>query len=141
LDSKRTKEAVAEVVEAARLDPVSSSAATYAAWIYYCAGRDPESREWVTRALSLDPNFPFALYVAGRLFVRQGKLDDAIAEFGKAVDSSGRAPKYLFMLADAYVKAGRRDQARKLLDELKEQSHTRYVAPNYLQSLSDELKS
>jgi pentatricopeptide repeat protein len=95
----------------------------------------------VARALSLDANFPFARYVAGRLLIRQGKLDDAIAEFDKAVASSGRAPKYLYMLADTYVKAGRKEEARKLLDELKEQSRTRYVAPDYLQSLTNELKS
>jgi predicted Zn-dependent protease len=60
-------------------------------------------------------------------------------QFQKAVRSSGRTPKYLFTLADAYLQAGRQADARRILAELQQQSKTQYVSPDYLRRLSDEL--
>jgi TolB-like protein/DNA-binding winged helix-turn-helix (wHTH) protein/Tfp pilus assembly protein PilF len=140
LRRKRNDEAIAQISEAARLDPQSPAANTYAAWVLYSAGRYNPSREWTQRALALDPNFPFALYVRGRLDTQAGKLTDAVADFQKAATSSGRTPKYLFMLANAYLKVGNHRDAASLLEELREQSRLRYVPEDYIQSLSEKLK-
>jgi TolB-like protein/DNA-binding winged helix-turn-helix (wHTH) protein/Tfp pilus assembly protein PilF len=140
LRRKRNDEAITQISEAARLDPQSPAANTYAAWVLYSAGRYNPSREWTQRALALDPNFPFALYVRGRLDTQAGKLTDAIADFQKAVASSGRTPKYLFMLANAYLKVGNRPEAASVLEELRDQSKLRYVPEDYIQSLSENLK-
>ena len=103
------------------------------------AGRFREAQEQVTRALALDPNSPFGLYIQGHLFEHNHRLEAAVMQFRKAVNSSGRTPKYLFTLADAYSQAGRKGNARKILAELQQQSKTQYVSPDYLRRLSDEL--
>ena len=102
-------------------------------------GRFSEAQEQVTRALALDPNSPFGLYIQGHLFEQNHQLDAAITQFQKAADSSGRTAKYLFTLANAYLQAGRKADARTILVELQQQNKTQYVSPDYLRRLSDEL--
>ena len=73
----------------------------------------------------------------------QGPEDFAKAAvwFEKAVNASGRTPKYLHALAISYVRVGRRDEARKLLDELRRSATQQYVAPDYITSVETSLKS
>lgn len=136
---KEPNAAIAQILEAARLDPLSVRTRCYVAYILFSAGRSGEAQEQVTRALALDPNSPFGLYIQGRLFEQNHRWEEAILQFQKAVTSSGRTPKYLFMLADAYLQTGRKEDAGKILVELQQQNKTQYVSPNYLQRLSDEL--
>ena len=137
--TKQPNAAIGQILEAARLDPLSVRTRCYFAWILFSAGRFREAQEQVTRALALDPNFPFALYIQGHLFEHDRRLEAAVVQFQKAVNSSGRTPKYLFTLADAYLQAGRKGDARRILAELQQQSKTQYVAPDYLRRLSDQL--
>jgi TolB-like protein len=136
---KQPNAAIAQILEAARLDPLSVRTRCYVAWILLSAGRFREAQEQVTRALALDPNSPFGLYIQGRLFEHDHRLAAAVMQFQKAVNASGRTPKYLFTLADAYLQAGRKGDAREILAELQQQSKTQYVSPDYLRRLSDEL--
>ncbi|HYL75308.1 MAG TPA: winged helix-turn-helix domain-containing protein [Bryobacteraceae bacterium] len=139
LGRRRNPEAVAQIEQAVRLDPLSPSAHSYAGWIYYSA-KDPK-RAWAEsqRALELDPNYPFALYIQGHLCQDERKYDRAIAQYTKAVTSSGRTPKYLYALAQAYLAQGKRDPARQILAELQQQAKTAYVPPDYLQNLAAKL--
>jgi TolB-like protein/DNA-binding winged helix-turn-helix (wHTH) protein/Tfp pilus assembly protein PilF len=136
---KQPNAAIAQILEAARLDPLSVRTRSYAAWIFLSAGRFGEAQEQVTSALALDPNFPFALYIQGHLFEHNRRFEAAVAQFQKAVNSSGGTPKYLFTLADAYVQAGKKEDARRILAELQQQSKTKYVSPDGLRLLSDQL--
>ena len=136
---KQPNAAIGQILEAARLDPLSVRTRCYVAWTLFSAGRFREAQEQVTRALALDANSPFGLYIQGRLFEHNHRLGAAVMQFQKAVDSSGRTPKYLFTLADAYLQAGKEGEARKIFAELQQQSKTRYVSPDYLRRLSDEL--
>jgi TolB-like protein/DNA-binding winged helix-turn-helix (wHTH) protein len=136
---KQPNAAIAQILEAARLDPLSVRTRCYVAWILFSAARFGEAQEQVTRALALDPNFPFALYIQGHLFEHDHRLEAAVMQFQKAVNSSGRTPKYLFTLADAYVQAGRKGDARRILAELQQQSKAQYVSPDYLRRLSDHV--
>ena len=55
-----------------------------------------------------------------------GKLDEAVAEFQKAVQLSGGSPTSIANLARAYVASGKRSEAEKLLTDLKKRSTTGY---------------
>jgi Tfp pilus assembly protein PilF len=139
LGKERHAEAIDQIVEAVRLDPLSPGMHCYAAYVYFSAGKDPQSQQYVNRALALDPNSPFGLYVQGHLFADSGRLQDAIHAFERAVASSGRTPKYLFVLARTYIRAGKRDAALNLLEVLQKQAEAGYVPPEYLQRLRAEL--
>lgn len=137
--AKQTNPAMAQIEEATRLDPLSVRTRCYLAYILFSAARYGEAQAQVTRALALDSNSPFGLYIQGHLFEQKHRLTEAIAQYQKAVDASGRTPKYLFALANAELQAGKKDDARKVLRELEGQSKTKYVPPEYLQKLSEGL--
>jgi TolB-like protein/DNA-binding winged helix-turn-helix (wHTH) protein/Tfp pilus assembly protein PilF len=141
LDQKQPAAAVLQTAEAVRLDPLSASMRCYHAWILFCAERFREAQEQVSQASAVDPNYPFALYIQGHLFLHDKKWDAAIAQFQRAVAASGRTPKYLNALAGAYLKAGRKGEARELLAELERQSKTKYVPPDFLRRLRSEIEN
>ena len=58
-------------------------------------------------------------------------MTSSIAELEKA-KALEPAPLAIGFLGFAYAKSGRKDEARKLLDDLKEQSKKRYVSPYWI---------
>lgn len=135
----RGDEASVQISEALHSDPISASIHSYAGWIFY-SNKDYQ-RAWreTATAIKLDPNYPFALYIQGHLYEHEAKHAEAIGQYSKAVASSGRAPKYLYSLAGAYIAAGNRDAAAQILNELRAQAKTGYVPEDYLQHLSQKL--
>jgi tetratricopeptide (TPR) repeat protein len=65
-------------------------------------------------AVDSQPTFRIARFNLGRMLVAQSKFDDAIAELQKLVEPrDAEAPRYIFALAAAHVRAGHRDEGRK----------------------------
>ena len=63
------------------------------------------------RAVSNRPTFRLARFNAGRMLIALGRLDDAITELQKTIEPrDGDAPRYLFALSTAYVRAGRKEE-------------------------------
>ena len=52
--------------------------------------------------------------------------DEAVAEFQRAVQLSGRSPTFIANLARAYVASGKKSEAVQLLSELKKRSSPGY---------------
>ena len=71
------------------------------------------------KALELDPSYSDASIVLARTYVTKGMYQQAIAQLQKALILNAREPSVLGALAHAYARAGRRDEALKLVDELK----------------------
>jgi serine/threonine-protein kinase len=70
------------------------------------------------RALELDPNFPLAYQELGNAYVQNGMAEKAIAELRQAVDRGQQSSLVRGMLGYAYATAGKRAEAKKVLDEL-----------------------
>src|SRR5438034_7731258 len=64
----------------------------------------------------------------GLAYQHKRMFDDAILEFQKAITLSGGCPLMKAALGHAYAKANRKDEAAKILAELKELSRHRYVS-------------
>ncbi len=141
LGSKRLPEALAEIQKARELDPVSPLVFTTSGWIFLDSKKLDKAETSLGQALRLDPNFPAAMYFLARVKEAENQPDEATAWFERAVNASGRTPKYLHALAISYVKVGRGDEARKLLDELRRSATKQYVAPEYIRSVEASLKS
>ena len=111
----RNEEAMVEMkraVELAPLDPL------YTAWVgehHMEAGRLDQAAEQFRKALELDPQFPVALADLGVVYTKKGMYKEAIASLEKAKAVS---PDFGYGLAIAYAKAGRKEDARKVLAEL-----------------------
>jgi tetratricopeptide (TPR) repeat protein len=134
-EQKQFPEAIAETRQALTLDPASPNTCVSAGRVYFSAHDDAEATRLFERALFLMPGYPSALYFLGLLADQDGRHEEAIANYQLAVTSSGRTPKYLRALGAAYAKLGRVSEAQALLEELRRQSATRSVDPQYLSSL------
>jgi tetratricopeptide (TPR) repeat protein len=113
-------EAVAQIRMAQRLDPLSSRINIEISHIRISQGELDGAQEAAKNVIELDPNFPLAYRVLGAVYLRQRRYDEAIAEFKKAVELSGRASWYLAGLGECYAIAGDSAGARAILKELEE---------------------
>jgi len=65
-------------------------------------------------AADSQPAFRIARFNLGRMLIALGRMDDAIDELGQLREPrDGEAPRYLFALATAHVRAGHRDEGIK----------------------------
>jgi len=124
----RHEEAIAEAKRALELDPLSLIIGTDVGWVYYMARQYDEAIEQLHKTLELDPNFAVAHRNLGLAYEQKGMYEDTITELQEAISLSGGSTNYLAWLGYAYAAAGRRDEAQKVLDELKELSKRTYVA-------------
>jgi TolB-like protein/DNA-binding winged helix-turn-helix (wHTH) protein/Flp pilus assembly protein TadD len=122
----RHKEALEEITQAHRLDPLSlANNAEVVRTLYY--GRQYEQAvDEARKAELLDPEFPRTHFWLGRVYAQMGKYSEAIAEAeraGPSLDSTLR----LTEMAYACARAGKSVEARAFLKELQERSKRGYV--------------
>jgi TolB-like protein/Flp pilus assembly protein TadD len=122
----RLDEASVEIKVAKDLDPLSLVNNTVFGQNLYFLHNYDEAIEQERKTLELD-HFPYAHYVLGSAYEQKGILEQAIIEFQKATTLDGN-PVYRAGLGHAFAVAGRRIEARRLLDELKKLSIERSVA-------------
>ncbi len=124
----RNEEALAESQRANELDPVSLVTSSHAAR-YIFEGQYDQAIEVTRKKLELYPDLPGPHAGLGEIYLLKRQFPEAIAEFQKAVSLSERAPRFLAHLGNAFGVSGQRQQAIKVLDELREQAKRRYVSP------------
>jgi TolB-like protein/DNA-binding winged helix-turn-helix (wHTH) protein/Flp pilus assembly protein TadD len=127
----RFDEAVVEARRAQQVDPASPFVNTWAGAAYFFAGRVDEAMASWQKALELDPGYADASLVLARTLLTQGNHERAIAELRKAVVFNEKQTLILGALAQAYARAGQREEALKLVGELKriEADERVYVPP------------
>lgn len=140
LDKQRHEEALAEAQRARELDPLSPTVSTYVGAIFLSTRNFEQATEQLHDAVRLDPRFPAAYYFLARLALSQNQPDRAIEWFRKSVEVSGRSSKYLYALGMTCVQAGNVTEARSVLRELQEQSAKKFVEPDFLNQLQDEIQ-
>jgi Flp pilus assembly protein TadD len=87
----------------------------------------------------MDPNYAPAYNRLGWAYLHQGRHEQAIAEFQKAVTLSGSDPDLLMDLGYAFAMAGKRDAAKRVLEELKKQREHGFVASSAIAIVSGAL--
>ena len=96
--------------------------------ILLAAGRYDQSIEQARKALEVDPNFWWSYQVLGQAYERKKQYAEAIAALEKARQADIN-PTSLGYLGYVYAVAGKKGEAQKVLEELKELSKLRYVSP------------
>jgi Flp pilus assembly protein TadD len=74
----------------------------------------------------MDQSFYYAHYELGMAYEMKGSFQEAIAEYQRARQLNND-PRVLALLGHAYAASGRRDEALKILDQLKETASQQYV--------------
>lgn len=121
-----TDEAVASIQHARALDPVSVGGGSVA-WILFQAHRYEEAIRESSSALATQPDSAIDLNGLGFALIADNKPADAIPVLEKAVSLSSGSPAAIGILIRAYAHAGRRNDALKLLSELKRRRSQGYI--------------
>ena len=98
------------------------------AWTAYLSGRIDVAKEKIERAVQLHPNDPFLRYAAGKIYLRAGEKEKAIANFEKAVENQYEyldaweelvklSPKYYFNIAQLFAEKAHLKMRSDLADE------------------------
>jgi tetratricopeptide (TPR) repeat protein len=128
----QTDEALEEAKQARKLDSFSPIIVSHPAWINYLSRNAEGAIREARQTLKLDQNFfPARRYLALG-YDLQGKYNDAVAEVQKAVLLAPKSTLVRSELAYAYAKAGRREEALRVMDELQRSPGERRVSPFHL---------
>jgi serine/threonine-protein kinase len=123
-------QAVREIRLAQQLDPLSLNINTSAGWVFNYTRQYDQAIEQCRKALDIDPDYVSAHDCLGEAYLAKGMLEKAVAEFQRA--ASGGDAVRIVGLARAYGVMGKRNEARKVLDELKKESKQSYFPPYLL---------
>jgi tetratricopeptide (TPR) repeat protein len=113
----RIEEAIADIKQAQEVDPLTLEYA-YGADFYRMLGRYEEAIAVGQKAVDLNPKAPFGHVALAWTYSDQGKHQESLAAYKKAADA---APPFKWYAAVGYSKAGRPEEVKKLLDELKQE--------------------
>lgn len=116
---------------AQKLDPLSLVIPAVQGWTYFFARRFEEAIPYYRKVLAVDSNHYLTLWFLGETLVELGNYDEGIAALDKALALSGRISRLLGYVGYAYGRAGRGDDARKMLAELEARERSQYVPPYF----------
>jgi serine/threonine protein kinase/tetratricopeptide (TPR) repeat protein len=116
---------------AQELDPLSLVIPAVQGWTYFFARRFEEALPYYRRVLAVDANHHVTLWFLGEALVELGTYDEGIAALDKALALSGRISRLLGYVGYAYGRAGRGDDARRMLAELESREREQYVPPYF----------
>ena len=119
--------AVREIRRAQQLDPLSLNINTSAGWVFNYTRQYDQAIEQCRKALEIDPDYVSAHDCLGEGYLAKGMLEQAVVEFRRA--ASGGEPVRTVGLARAYGIMGKKNEARKVLDELTKASRQSYFPP------------
>jgi eukaryotic-like serine/threonine-protein kinase len=129
---RRYDQALIELEEAERLDPLGLQAKTLIGYVHHFHHDLDRAIEQFQRVLSLEPSFAFAHYGLGDAWTQQGQYDRAFAEFNQAIALGGRSVNHVGVLGYAYGRSGNVDRAKEHLQELTERAAHGYVSAMWI---------
>lgn len=129
---KRFDEAIAAGQHARELDPASVLIATNLGAAYFFARRFDESIEVLKAANAMDPTLWVPLGWLGAPQISKGQYLDAVETYRKAVNVSDGSPNPKSHLAFALAKSGQREEALKVIADLKKQAEHEHLASAHL---------
>jgi len=128
----RWDQALDELKKAREIEPVSLILGAVTGLTLYQMRCFDRARDELLKTLDLEPNyFPAHLYLA-RVSLLQGRTEEAIAEFQKALAELKGNVTIVAELAHAYAKAARKTEALRLLAQLLDHSPREAVPAYYL---------
>jgi len=117
--------ALKHVRQAVPLDPLSPIVSEFASSLYLACNRLDDALEEAQRTESLAPNFVYENSALGRAYREKGMLTESVTVFTKSSAATGVLQPGL---AITYAKMGRKDDARRVLEEIINFAKTHYVA-------------
>jgi len=126
----RLEEAVKHATVALELDPLSAVNHCLGASVFLSMGRFAEAERVAQKALELQPDYLFALWIRGLTLCGLGRNEEAIESLDRAATLS-RAPIFVGLLGFGYGRAGRAEDANRLLRELEDRGSRGEYVPSF----------
>jgi tetratricopeptide (TPR) repeat protein len=123
------QEALSELRLAEELDPLDLKIKTQFGYVYYFLRELERAEAQFRKALEIDPHFAFAHYGLGDVQAQQGKYEEAISHIEESVRLGGTSVNHLAILSYVNGLAGRTDEARRLLLEIRARAARGYASP------------
>ena len=114
---------------AVELKPLDMLLRGHELYFLAAARRPDELLERSLKAAEVDPDHWVVHTGQAHAYQLQGQLPEAIAEFERAAEASGRISLALTDLGSAYARAGRREDAERVLSEVRTQVSQRGYSP------------
>jgi len=130
LTSGRSEESVPYGVKACELDPLSPVIHCVSTPVFLNTGRYEEAERRASYALEMQPDYLFALWVRSLALSGMGRHDEAIASMERAIMLS-RAPIFTGVLGMVYARAGRLEDATRLLREIEDRGSRGEYIPSF----------
>ena len=124
----RFEEAIAEIKRAHALDPLSLIISTDVAKVYMLARRYDDAIEQYKKVLEMDPEFELAGGLLAQTYSLKGLHKEALEEFRK-IKVLDNHPTYLSLQGYVCGMAGRKDEAQRAVNRLRDLSNRTYVSP------------
>jgi TolB-like protein/DNA-binding winged helix-turn-helix (wHTH) protein/Tfp pilus assembly protein PilF len=126
-NTRRHREALEQIDEAMRLDPLSLPNNAEVVRTLYHARNYDQAIEQGKKALQLDPNYVRTHFWLGRVYSQKGMHKEAIAASEKILEAMPDSTLGLTEMAYSLAVAGRREEARQILRRLEERSGSAFV--------------
>ena len=116
-DLGRVPEAIQQFEKALRIDRTNATAYQNMGVVALRVDDLPRAEQFLGRALQLNPKMPLALNSMGVVYARKNDFPRAVDAWKRAVEIDPRQYDALFNLGLVAGRAGRRDEARKALNQ------------------------
>jgi tetratricopeptide (TPR) repeat protein len=127
LSMGRVAEATEWAKKARLLDPLSVTFAADLAWMPYFLRQYDEAIRALKEVETMEPDSPLAAVYLALTFQQKGQFEQAIAAAKRALELDAENYPALSTLAFVYGKAGRRDEAKRILNDLQAEAARRPV--------------
>ncbi len=125
----RLEEALRELRQALRLDPLSPIVHTAVGGCLYRMRRWDEAAETLRATLHANPEFGHAHWSLGRVLLEQGRSEEALTCFQHAWHAMGEIPAGLAEIGYCHARMGQRDLALTTLHQLQQLRQGGWVSP------------
>ena len=129
----RLDEALPLFERAREADPIASFPYMITGGGFLTCGRPQEALRFFEDALSFAKEDASAVFLSGMAMVALGRFDEGIAAAEHAVTISHRSPYFLGVLGWALATAGRKEEAGKILEEIR--ARTEGAPPNVTEAM------
>ena len=127
----RKEQALTEAMLAKEIDPLSGTVNWTLGLCFLMARQYGSAIQQMRKTIEVDPNFWLAHLWLGWAYEQTGRREEALANLNKAVQLGGSSYATAY-LSYVHASAGRRAEAEKIVNALKQQSQQTYVSPHHI---------
>jgi len=132
----RYDEAIVEIKQAQKLDPVSNMINTDLGEIYHSMHQYDRAIDAFQNVLAMHKGFWRAHWSLAKAYLQKQMFEEALAEIQKAEDLlKGWQPWIEYLRGITYARMGKREEAEQLLNSLLERSKQEYIYPIFFADL------